>query len=340
MIMKTEVSKVNIGAERVVAKFTEQMIQCIKDIKAGWRKSWINTSANGLPMNLSGRNYNRMNEFFLYLFCEAKQFKYPVFVTLKGANAMGGHVNKGAESAPVLFWKIDVKDKVSGRRIDIDEFRKLSRAEQENYDTFPILKYYNVFNIEDTNLDEVQPDKVRKFLDQNFKEPELRGTDGMYGNDALDQMIEGQKWVCPITCKEQDRAYYSPASDSITLPTKQQFNLGGTEDDVYTAGQEFYSTMLHEMTHSTGTESRLNRPKGAVFGDDKYAREELVAELTAALIGHKLGFNTKVQENNAAYLDGWLKNLGEDPKFLISVLADVNKAAQMIEQHMSDQEAV
>lgn len=335
--MKTEVSNNRKNAESVVIKFTEQMIQTIKDMKSGWRKTWISTSANGIPMNFSGRNYNRMNEFFLYLFCEAKRFRYPVFITLHAANAMGAHVNKGAESAPVLFWKIDVKDK-NGRRIELDDYRKLSRAEQAEYQTFPVLKYYNVFNIEDTNLSEVQPEKVDKFLKQNFKEPELRSADGMYANSALDSMIDEQTWVCPISCKMQDRAFYSPATDSITLPTKEQFNLGGTEDEIFIAGQEFYSTMLHEMTHSTGSKSRLDRIKSAAFGTDDYAREELVAELTAALIGHKMGFNTKVQENNAAYMDGWLKSLGEDPKFLISVLADVNKAVLMIEHHITSEE--
>ncbi|MCR4602452.1 MAG: ssDNA-binding domain-containing protein [Prevotella sp.] len=335
--MKKEVSNKQAGAERVVSKFTDQMIQTIRDIKAGWRKSWISTSANGQPMNLSGRSYNRMNEFFLYLFCEAKKFRYPVFVTLHAANAMGAHVNKGAESAPVLFWKIDVKSK-DGRHISIDEYRNLSKDRQADYETFPVLKYYNVFNIQDTNLGEVQPEKVDKFLSEHFVEPELRNAGGMYANEALDALVSSQSWVCPISLQQQDRAFYSQTTDSITLPVKEQFNLGGTEDEVFVAGQEFYSTMLHEMTHSTGASSRLDRLTKTPFGSPEYAREELVAELTAALMGHKLGFNTRVQDNSAAYLSSWLKSLGEDPKFLVSVLADVSKAAQMIEQHIGNGE--
>ena len=337
---KESTNKQVSSAERVVAKFTEQMIQTIKDIKAGWRKAWINTSANGLPMNLSGRAYNRMNEFFLYLFCEEKRFKYPVFVTLKRANELGARVTKGAESAPVLFWKIDVRSKADGKRIDIDDYRKMSRAEQDQYETFPILKYYNVFNIEQTTLQEVQQEKLEKFLKENFDKRDLPSLDGMYANEALDTMILDQSWVCPITCVEQGQAYWSRSSDSITLPLKAQFNRGGTEDEIFVHGQEFYSTMLHEMTHSTGAADRLNRKMGDRFGDNDYAREELVAELTAALMGHKMGFNTKVQENNAAYLDSWLKALNEDPKFLISVLSDVSKAAAMIEQHIEIKEAV
>ncbi len=331
--MKTEI-KNRKNAESVVSMFTDQMIQTIRDMKSGWRKSWISVTANGQPMNLSGRSYNRMNQFFLYLFCEAKKFRYPVFVTLKAANAMGAHVNKGSESAPVLFWKIDVKSK-SGRHIDIDDYRSMSKAEQADYETFPVLKYYRVFNIDDTNLEEVQHEKVDRFLKENFSLPELRSADGMYANASLDGLIGSQGWVCPISCKKQDSAFFSPLSDSITLPLKEQFNLGGTEDEVYVAGQEFYSTMLHEMAHSTGTAGRLNRKLAGKFGSADYAREELVAELTAALMGHQLGFNTSVRENNAAYMDSWLKSLGEDPKYLVSVLSDVSKAAQMIEQHIS-----
>ena len=210
----------------------------------------------------------------------------------------------------------------------------MSHADQRACDVHPVLKYYNVFNVDQTNLAEVQPEKLKKLVESKFAVPELRSTDGMYDNPELDAVIDEQTWVCPVACKEQDRAFYSPSTDSITLPTKQQFNLGGSEDDVFLAGQEFYSTMLHEMAHSTGSKNRLNRLGGSAFGSEDYAKEELVAELTAALIGHSLGFNTRVRENNAAYLSSWLKSLKEEPKFLVSVLSDVSKAAQMIESSL------
>ena len=93
---------------------------------------------------------------------------------------------------------------------------------------------------------------------------------------------------------------------------------------------EFYSTMLHEMAHSTMTPERLNREAGSKFGDPKYAKEELVAELTAAMISHSMGFDTSVTDNSAAYLDSWITVLKQEPKFIVSVMADVNKASEMI----------
>ena len=100
---------------------------------------------------------------------------------------------------------------------------------------------------------------------------------------------------------------------------------------------EYYSSALHEMTHSTGTPERLNRTKGDKFGDEKYAKEELVAELSAAMMGNAMGFDARILDNNAAYLDGWITTLREDPKFIVSVMADVNKASGMVLEEIDKQ---
>ena len=102
-------------------------------------------------------------------------------------------------------------------------------------------------------------------------------------------------------------------------------------------GMEYYSTALHEMAHSTGTEPRLNRGSHEKFGDAKYAKEELVAELTAAMVGNSMGFDKRILDNNAAYLDGWISTLKENPKFIVSVIADVNKAANMVLEEVDKQ---
>lgn len=100
---------------------------------------------------------------------------------------------------------------------------------------------------------------------------------------------------------------------------------------------EFYSTALHEMAHSTGTVQRLNRLSGDKFGDPKYAKEELVAELTSAMIGNSMGFDKRILNNNAAYLDNWIGALKENSKFIVSVMADVNKAANMVLEKVDEQ---
>lgn len=160
----------------------------------------------------------------------------------------------------------------------------------------------------------------------------------MYAHAALDRMVETQDWLCPIQAdKRVDGAYYSPSKDHIVLPMKAQFNIGGTPEETYRGGMEFYSTMLHEMTHSTMTAERLNRDMGGRFGDPKYAKEELVAELTAAMISHSMGFDSKVTDNSASYLDSWIGVLKQEPKFIVSVMADVNKASDLILDHVDKQ---
>lgn len=154
-------------------------------------------------------------------------------------------------------------------------------------------------------------------------------------------MIQQQSWLCPIQAdKRENGAYYSPSRDIVVLPMKAQFNTGSTPEEVYRDGMEFYSTMLHEMTHSTMTPERLNREMGGKFGDPKYAKEELVAELTAAMISHSMGFDPKITDNSAAYLDSWIATLKQEPKFIVSVMADVNKASDMILDRVDAQRLV
>ena len=94
------------------------------------------------------------------------------------------------------------------------------------------------------------------------------------------------------------------------------------------------SEISDKVTHSTGQAERLNRTMGSSFGDEEYAREELVAELTSALCGAIAGFATTPREENAAYLKGWLSQLRREPAYLFDILVDVNRAARMIFDHL------
>ena len=100
---------------------------------------------------------------------------------------------------------------------------------------------------------------------------------------------------------------------------------------------EYYSSVAHEMAHSTGIEKRLGRDMEGHFGDKKYAKEELVAELTAAMVGNTMGFDKRILDNNAKYVDGWMDTLKKEPRFILSVMADVNKASKMILDHVDAQ---
>ncbi|MDE6551918.1 MAG: ssDNA-binding domain-containing protein [Muribaculaceae bacterium] len=328
------------GAGQVALdRFAEMMIERMEQMKnTEWKKGWIG-GANGyagLPQNVGGRNYSGSNSFFLQLYTEIKGYQLPVYLTFKQAHNLKAHVLKGEKAFPVVYWDMLVKDK-NGRKVSSDEYKAMSKEERKNLDVIPFIKAFPVYNIDQTNLREVQPERVQKLLDK-FKAPELRDTYGMYSHPALDQMIRQQSWLCPIQAdKRENKAYYSHTHDIVVLPMKSQFNISSKPDEIYRDGMEFYSTMLHEMAHSTMTPERLNRESGGRFGDAKYAKEELVAELTAAMISHSMGFDSRITDNSAAYLDSWIEKLKQEPKFIVSVMADVNKASELILDHVDKQ---
>lgn len=340
MASGTDTTSVSGNAgQAALDRFAGMMIERMRQMKdTGWKQGWIGGASGfaGLPQNVSGRNYSGSNSFFLQLQTAAMGYRLPVYLTFKQAHNLKAHVLKGEKAFPVVYWDMMVKDKY-GKRISSEEYRALGKEEKKGMEVIPFIKAFPVYNVQQTNLAEIQPERMQKLQDK-FKVPELRDTAGMYAHSALDRMVETQAWLCPIQVdKRVDGAYYSPSKDHIVLPMKAQFNIGGTPEDTYRGGMEFYSTMLHEMTHSTMTAERLNRDMGGKFGDPKYAKEELVAELTAAMISHSMGFDSKVTDNSAAYLDSWIGVLKQEPKFIVSVMADVNKASDLILDHVDKQ---
>lgn len=316
--------------EIVMEKFASMIIERIEQMKASdWKQGWVGRTIGGSPVNIEGNKYQGCNVFWLMLDCAMQNWEYPIYCTLRQANRLGAHVNKGSKSMPVIFWDYSITTP-DGKRISFDTWRKLPKGEQDKCKKFPFLKSYNVFNVAQTNLEEKQPDKVNA-LKEDFGFEISKDADGMYKNEALDKMIEEQTWICRIQAtKEVSGAFYSPSRDLVVVPKKEQFKIGTTPDDIYKDGQEYYSALLHEMTHSTGTANRLNREKGAKFGDAKYAKEELVAELAAARVGQVLGFDKRVLNNNAAYCKDWINAMRQEPKFVLSLMTDVDKASKMI----------
>lgn len=322
--------KISATNEKVLEQFATMIIARMEQMQSGdWKKGWIGRSYGGSPVNIDGRNYSGSNTFFLLLDCALRGYSYPIYCTMKQANRLGCHINKGEKSMTVIFWDYDIKTSF-GKKLTMDEFRNLSKSERDACTFYPFLKSYRVFNIDQTNLLENRRDKVEK-LQSLFGTELPKDTKGMYKNPRIDSLLKEQSWVCPIEYKKHsDRAFYSPSEDKIVVPQKSQFKTGSTTEDVFANGQEFYSTLIHEMIHSTGTPERLNRQTGSKFGDTLYAKEELVAELGAARVGQDFGFDKKILDNNAAYLSGWISALKEEPKYILTLMGDVDKASRMV----------
>lgn len=327
------------SGDKAIDKFCSLMIERMQSMKASdWRQGWTNGKGTmlGMPQNLSGRNYSGTNSFFLQMDTAMNAYRTPVYMTFMQAQKENLRIKKGAQSMPVIYWDLNIKDE-RGKRVAESDYKQMSRGEQAKCEVRPFLRAFSVFNVDQTNLEEVNKEKYDAIVDR-FKGPQLRDTQGMYENRALDRMFERQEWICRVqNDRIVDGAYYSPARVMVIIPMKEQFNIGKNAEEIFKDGMEYYSSALHEMTHSTGIANRLNRDKGAKFGDAKYAKEELVAELTAAMVGNTLGFDKRILNNNAAYMDGWINALREEPKFIVSVMADVNKASKMILEKIDEQ---
>lgn len=320
--------KEDSAGEKALKQFADLMIQKIKEVEYDWKKPWFSPeSGGGLPQNIEGRVYNGINLFMLYLLSEEKGYSTPLYMTFMQAKEAGASIMRGEKSFPVVYWNFSVRDK-NGNKISIDDYRDLSDDEKKEYKVTPYMKTYNVFNVSQTNYPEVQPEKWEKLKEQ-FKSPSLKDEKGMFTMPLLDALIRERQWVCPIYPRESDSAYYRRGEGChIIVPLKGQFDTG----------ESFYSTLLHEMAHSTGEEGLLGREKGEVFGDKKYAKEELVAELTSATCGKSLGLSTCIREENAMYLKSWLSALSGDPKFIYTILSDVAKASAMIQEKVNGME--
>lgn len=316
--------------EIVMEKFASMIVARIEAMKASdWKQGWVGRTIGGSPVNIEGNKYQGCNVFMLMMDCALRNWEYPIYCTLRQANRLGAHVNKGSKAMPVVYWDYSITSP-DGQKMKVDAYRKLSKAEQDKCRVFPFLKSYSVFNVAQTNLEEKQPDKVDA-LKETFGVEVAKDDAGMYKNEALDNLIANQDWICRIQAnKEVDGAFYSPSRDLVVVPKKEQFKRGTTPEDIYKDGQEFYSSMLHEMIHSTGTANRLNREKGKKFGDSLYCKEELVAELGAARVGQVLGFDKRILDNNACYCKGWVNALRQEPKYVLSLMGDVEKASKMI----------
>lgn len=328
--------------DNALQKFSDMLIARMEQMKESkWKKGWTDgrTAQFGFPQNLVGRPYTGSNAFLCQIHTAMEHYRMPVYLTIKQIRDAGGMIKKGEHSIPIFKWDLRIKDK-DGKKLSESDYRNMTKEEQAECTVRPYLKVYNEWNIDQTNLEEVNKEKYDAIL-KRFKSEPIKDEVGMYKNEAFDNLLKEQSWVCPIEYEKfNESAFYSPKRDQIVVPSKKQFNISNTPEDVFKDGMEFYGTTIHEMAHSTGHESRLGRDgivKIDQFGSDQYAKEELVAELTSALIGNAMGFDSRIRENNIAYLQNWIGSLKKDPKFLKSVMSDVNKSSKMVLEHIDEQ---
>lgn len=246
------------------------------------------------PKNLITRkDYRGINHFLL----SCMPYSSPYWMTFKQVQDKGGHVLKGSMSTPVIFWKF-----LDKKHVDISE------EQDSGTGKIRLLRYYSVFNLDQTEgLPAPEPEETHKDH-EHLQEPE--------------QVIKGMPFKPEIRFGG-NKACYSPSLDYVQLPHLHTFE----------GPEEYYSTLFHELVHSTGHASRLGRKsilEPSYFGGHKYSKEELVAEMGAAFLSGLTGIEHKTIENSAAYIQGWLKVLKNDRTLLIHAAAAGQKASNFI----------
>ena len=219
------------------------------------------------------------------------------YITFKQCSLAGGRIKKGEKSKMVVFWKpYETVDQETGE------------IEKHFY-----LRYFNVFHLS-------QCEGIAPRWTVSVTQP----ASDLQPDAAADAIIQGYKDRSGITLRitESDRAYYQPSTDTVVVPQLNQ----------YRKQEEFYSTIFHELTHSTGHHSRLDRITDiAAFGSHEYSKEELCAELGAAFLVNHCGLETETSfRNSAGYLQGWLKALQNDKRLIVSAAGAAERAVNLI----------
>jgi antirestriction protein ArdC len=288
---------------------TDRILALLQQGVAPWKKPWRTRGGSALPVNLvSRRPYRGVNVFLLI----AQGFSSPYWLTFKQALHAGGHVRRGERGTPIIFWRID--SQTSEASEEDDSTREHRRI---------LLRYYTVFNVEQCEGVEVagsEPAEVDACFDP------LPACEAVYS-----------KMPHPPELRHGgDRAFYRYSSDLVQLPRPEAFSRP----------EHYFSTLYHELGHACGHPSRLDRFTGedqvGVYGSPAYAREELVAEMTAAMICGVLGIDpVKVEaisplgeedliEASAAYLQHWIGVLKADSRAVVIAAARAQKAADYI----------
>jgi antirestriction protein ArdC len=286
---------------KLYQQVTDTILAAFEDC-GPWERPWISSDTTApftIPRNQDGRPYSGMNVLALWVALNNRGYTHSTWGTYKNWAAKGAQVQKGEKGVKVVYFaRFEAKESDGSVKVDRDGDPVMIGA----------LKAYTVFNIAQTDAEQPAP-IVADPVDATGAAP----------IPVIDQFLDA---TGARIRHGGDRAYYSPALDYIQIPPREFF----TETKGETGEAGYYGTALHELTHWTGHETRMDRFKPNETKQD-FAFEELVAELGAAMLSAEFGIMPTVPRNHAAYLKGWQKHLADDPKAIFRAAAQAQKAA-------------
>lgn len=287
----------------VYQEITDQMIAMLVAGTRPWSKSWNGAPTPNIPLRSTGAPYRGINVLTLWVVAMTKGYASPHWLTFKQALALGGCVRKGEKGSTVVYAnKIEVEDK--GERGEAGDDGKRQVA---------FLKRYTVFNAEQIDGIEAK---------YPAPAPIITATNPDTRDDELDTLFSR----VPVTVRHMgSQPYYQPSGDHVVMPEFADFHTG----------DDYYSTLAHELCHATGHVDRLARPSLISTKREDYAREELVAELGAAFVSGAIGIKLHDREDHAAYLASWLQALRNDKRCIFTAAAQAQTAADWLLSRMA-----
>jgi len=277
---------------------TDRILDQLERGVVPWHRPW-----HGTPTSLTtGKEYRGINLILL----GSSGYSTPYWLTYRQAQKLGGQVRKGEHSTPVVFWKWFDRDDTE-HKPDTDP---LVTKNGKPKGARAMLRYYRVFNAD--QCDGIPSDKVPAIQTREFTPI-----------DAAEAIVEAMPQP-PRINHYGTRACYNPHTDEVAMP----------RPDLFTGDAEYYSTLFHELTHSTGHDSRLGRHAKEHcthhFGTNDYSKEELVAEFGAAFLCGHAGIEQRTVDNSASYIASWLRRLRNDKRLAVYAAAQAQKAADFV----------
>lgn len=285
-------------SNKVYEIVTEKILEAIENNIVPWQASW---KVHGKDRNpVSGTEYRGINTLLLALSRMTNKFSTHYWYTFKQVTSLKGKVKKGSKSTLITFYNI--KEKKQDRWTDKEN--KIYETTGKVPKTF-FLRYYRVFNFDQTeNIKAPESDEEKKEVDSI---------------ECCENVIQGYENGPEIRHGHFNPSYHKK-DDVVSMPETNRFDNS----------EEYYSVMFHELGHSTGHESRLNRACLNEVEIDNYGKEELVAEMTSAFLCGHCRIEQPVIKNQAAYLKGWASKIKEDKYMVVHAAGAAQKAADLI----------
>lgn len=281
----------------VYTRVTERIITDLEQGIRPWMKPWHAEHAAGRinrPLRHNGTPYRGMNILLLWGEAMEKGYAAPIWMTFKQAIELNAHVRKGEHGSLVVYANSVTRTETDDKGEDVER-------------EIPFLKGYTVFNVE----------QIDGLPEHYYAKPE----NPLPMSERIESADRFMTATGAVINHGGNSAFYAPARDAIQLPPFEAFR----------DKESYYATALHELTHWTRHEKRLDRDFGRQrFGDAGYAREELVAELGAAFLCSDIGITPEIREDHAAYVANWLQVLKEDKRAIFSAAAHAQRAADFL----------